>query len=43
MNSILWFIAGTAFGFYFPNVVSKIKTTVTNWFNSKSSENSDKK
>ncbi len=43
MNSLLWFVAGMAFGYYFPGVVSKIKATVTGWFNAESSENSEPK
>ena len=38
MNSLLWFVAGMAFGYYFPGVVSKIKATVMDWFDTDSKE-----
>jgi hypothetical protein len=38
MNSLLWFVAGMAFGYYFPGIVTKIKETVLGWFDSQSND-----
>jgi hypothetical protein len=31
MSSILWFVLGVGFGFYFPEIVSKIRATILSW------------
>jgi len=38
MNSLLWFALGTGFGYYFPNVVSKVREMVLNFIKEKKND-----